>query len=114
MRVRRLIAVLVLALGGVLVIVGITMVADRIGVAMSIVRETGAEFAAAYFFGGSSAPGDLFASIVPIVLIVLGFVVTGVAYPRAVSPGTSVATARIGWHPFASREAVREAGRGRY
>lgn len=114
MRVRRLIAVLLLALGAVLVIAGIALVAARIGVATEVVRETGAGFAAAYFLGSAAATTDLLSSIVPIVLIVLGFVLSALAYGRVVSPGESVATARIGWHPLASREAIREAGRGRY
>lgn len=114
MRVRRLIAVLVLALGVVLVIAGVVLIAARIGVATDVVRETGADFAAAYFLGSATAPADLVSSIGPIVLVVLGLVLSALAYGRVVSPGESVATARIGWHPLASREAIREAGRGRY
>lgn len=109
-----MVAVLVLTLGVVLVVAGIVLVAARIGVATDIVRETGADFAAAYFLGSAAAPADLFSSIAPIVVLVLGFVLSALAYGRVVSPGESVATARIGWHPLASREAIREAGKGRY
>ena len=114
MRVRRVAATVFLALGVVLTVTGIALVGTRITAATAVVREVGSDFGAAYFLGSSGGAGEVFAAIVPLVVVVLGIVVSAFAYPRVVAPGESVATARIGWHPLASREAIREAGRGRY
>lgn len=113
MRARRWMPVILLTLAAVLVLVGVVLAGARVAQAADIARETGVDLAAAYFLGTAATPIDLVASIAPIVLVVVGIVLAAATYGRVVSSGESVAMVRLGMHPLASREEMRQAGRGR-